>query len=198
MEIKTYVAGPLMTNTYLIINDNKGIIIDPTIGLEKYIDEIKKVEITAILITHCHIDHIASISLFDAPIYISSIDACGLNDNRINLSTIFGIHYIKASNNIITLNDGDLIKLDGLSIKCILTPGHTKGGMCYLIDDCLFTGDTLFQVGIGRTDFPTGSIIDLKDSLLKLKKLSSNIKLYPGHGNDSTIDFELHYNPYMK
>lgn len=197
MEIKTYVAGPFMTNTYLIINDKKGIIVDPTIGLEKYIDDIKKINITAILLTHCHIDHIASAHLFDAPIYMSKIDAINIKDNRINLSNTFGIPFIFPSNNIIGLDD-EVLSLNNLKIECILTPGHTSGGMCFLINDSLFSGDTLFQVGIGRTDFPTGNINDLKKSLLKLKQLPKNTKIYPGHGELSTLEFELKYNPYLK
>lgn len=197
MEIKTYVAGPFMTNTYLIINDKKGIIVDPTIGLEKYIDDIKKINITAILLTHCHIDHIASAHLFDAPIYMSKIDAINIKDNRINLSNTFGIPFIFPSNNIIGLDD-EVLSLNNLKIECILTPGHTSGGMCFLINDSLFSGDTLFQVGIGRTDFPTGNMNDLKKSLLKLKCLPKNIKIYPGHGELSTLEFELKYNPYLK
>lgn len=197
MEIKTYVAGPFMTNTYLIINDKKGIIVDPTIGLEKYIDDIKKINITAILLTHCHIDHIASAHLFDAPIYMSKIDAINIKDNRINLSNTFGIPFIFPSNNIIGLDD-EVLSLNNLKIECILTPGHTSGGMCFLINDSLFSGDTLFQVGIGRTDFPTGNMNDLKKSLLKLKYLPKNTKIYPGHGELSTLEFELKYNPYLK
>lgn len=197
MEIKTYVAGPFMTNTYLIINDKKGIIVDPTIGLERYIDDIKKINITAILLTHCHIDHIASAHLFDAPIYMSKIDAINIKDNRINLSNTFGIPFIFPSNNIIGLDD-EVLSLNNLKIECILTPGHTSGGMCFLINDSLFSGDTLFQVGIGRTDFPTGNMNDLKKSLLKLKFLPKNTKIYPGHGELSTLEFELKYNPYLK
>lgn len=197
MEIKTYVAGPFMTNTYLIINDKKGIIVDPTIGLEKYIDDIKKINITAILLTHCHIDHIASAHLFDAPIYMSKIDAINIKDNRINLSNTFGIPFIFPSNNIIGLDD-EVLSLNNLKIECILTPGHTSGGMCFLINDSLFSGDTLFQVGIGRTDFPTGNMNDLKKSLLKLKFLPKNTKIYPGHGELSTLEFELKYNRYLK
>lgn len=197
MEIKTYVAGPFMTNTYLIINDKKGIIVDPTIGLEKYIDDIKKIDITAILLTHCHIDHIASAHLFDAPIYMSKIDAINIKENRINLSNTFGIPFIFPSNNIIGLDD-EVLSLNNLKIECILTPGHTSGGMCFLINDSLFSGDTLFQVGIGRTDFPTGNMNDLKKSLLKLKHLPKNTKIYPGHGELSTLEFELKYNPYLK
>lgn len=197
MEIKTYVAGPFMTNTYLIINDKKGIIVDPTIGLEKYIDDIKKFDITAILLTHCHIDHIASAHLFDAPIYMSKIDAVNIKDNRINLSDTFGIPFIFPSNNIIGLDD-EVLSLNNLKIECILTPGHTSGGMCFLINDSLFSGDTLFQVGIGRTDFPTGNMNDLKKTLLKLKRLPQNTKIYPGHGELSTLEFELKYNPYLK
>ena len=177
MEIKTYVAGPFMTNTYLIINDKKGIIVDPTIGLEKYIDDIKKIDITAILLTHCHIDHIASAHLFDAPIYMSKIDAINIKDNRINLSNTFGIPFIFPSNNIIGLDD-EVLSLNNLKIECILTPGHTSGGMCFLINDSLFSGDTLFQVGIGRTDFPTGNMNDLKKSLLKLKHLPKKLTPY--------------------
>lgn len=198
MEIKVFTAGPFMTNSYLIINDNKGIIIDPTIGLEKYMDQINKYEITAILLTHCHIDHIASIKLFDAPVYISEIDALNIKNDKINLSYIFGIAFSLPSNNIIKLKDNEEITINGLQIKCLLTPGHTSGGMCFLIEDTLFSGDTLFQASIGRTDFPTGDMIELKKSLLRLSMLPENTKVFPGHGVDTSIAFEIKYNPYLK
>ena len=97
------------------------------------------------------------------------------------------------------LNDNEILNLIGHSIKVIHTPGHTIGSCCYLFDDkILFSGDTLFQVGIGRTDFYTGNMNEMIKSLDLLKKMSSEIKVYPGHGIETTIGFEKKYNPYLK
>lgn len=104
------------------------------------------------MLTHCHIDHIASAHLFDAPIYMSKIDAINIKDNRINLSNTFGIPFIFPSNNIIGLDD-EVLSLNNLKIECILTPGHTSGGMCFLINDSLFSGDTLFRLELEELIF---------------------------------------------
>lgn len=185
------------TNTYMIINDGKAILVDPGFDIE-IPEELKQYEITAILLTHGHIDHIASINSFNVPIYIHKDERQFLFDNRLNLADMFSYPYKGDSDKkIIELDDNMVVTINGIDIKVIHTPGHTIGSVCYLIDDSLISGDTLFQVGVGRTDFYTGSFKMLNESLLKLiGSLDNNTKVYPGHGEMTTIAIEKKYNPY--
>jgi glyoxylase-like metal-dependent hydrolase (beta-lactamase superfamily II) len=96
------------------------------------------------------------------------------------------------------LKDGDELTFDGGVIKIIHTPGHTKGGVCFLADDNLFSGDTLFQQSVGRTDLPGGNMTTLLTSLEKLKQLPDAVKVFPGHGESTTIGEEKLSNPYLK
>ena len=96
------------------------------------------------------------------------------------------------------LADGDEFELCGLNIKVISTSGHTAGSVCYLIGDCLFTGDTLFRGSIGRTDLPGGNAAEMLESLKKLASLEGDYKVYFGHGEDTTLDFERLYNRYLR
>jgi glyoxylase-like metal-dependent hydrolase (beta-lactamase superfamily II) len=96
------------------------------------------------------------------------------------------------------VKENDIIELLGYKFKIIETPGHTLGSICYLMDDkILFSGDTLFNGSIGRTDFPNGDYNKMVKSLNKLKNLPGYIIVYPGHGEATTIEEEISYNPYM-
>ena len=108
-----------------------------------------------------------------------------------------------------TLWDGEILNVCGLSVRAISTPGHTAGGMCYLIRDegmaretkekaALFTGDTLFAGSVGRTDFPTGNVGELRESLKKLSALGGDYPVFPGHEEDTTLDEERRKNPFLK
>ena len=200
--IFTYTNGDFFENTYLLTNDlNEGLLIDPGEGIDKYLDEINKFEIKGILLTHGHLDHIDGIKYFkDLPIYIYKDEVSFLNDSNKSLYKYFNKHIPFNSNelNVIELEEG-IINLLGYSIQIIHTKGHTIGSCCYLVDNkYLFSGDTLFQCSIGRTDFPTGNNNDLTNSLNKLKLLDDSIKIYPGHGVETTISFEKKYNPYFR
>ena len=120
-----------------------------------------------------------------------------LNDPDLNLSGENPIKLAKSDNDIL-LSDGDEIMVDSIKIKVIHTPGHTVGGVCYLIDDILISGDTLFSGSIGRSDFPLGNfdteITSIKEKLLVL---DDDIKVYPGHGFSTTIGKQRKENPYL-
>ncbi len=198
--VETIVNGSFYVNTYLIIKGNECVIIDPGMGL--YADDIiNKYNVIGILITHAHIDHIDGIKHFlNVPIYISHLDRLKLNNREESLYRMVGLNIPFDSNdlNIIEVNDNDIINLLDSEIKVIATPGHTDGSVCYLYKNILFSGDTLFSNSIGRTDFPTGSIKMMKESLAKLSHLSNQIKVYPGHDLKTTIKDEKENNPYLK
>jgi hydroxyacylglutathione hydrolase len=196
--IKTIPAGVYEANCYLIVDeDTKECgIIDPG-GDAKKIDAIIK-SLNAnpryILLTHGHFDHVGGvielINSFNIPYYIHEIDEKYMEKDN----SVFGT-LPKASG---YLKDGDTIKLGETVIKVIETPGHTKGGVCFLVNDKLFTGDTLFQGSVGRSDFIGGDGRELINSIkTKLLPLGDEIEVYPGHGEASTIGYEKRRNPFL-
>ena len=98
----------------------------------------------------------------------------------------------------ILLEDGDTLNLGSSEIKFILTPGHSSGSGCYIVDEKIFTGDTLFRLSIGRTDLPTGSYREMVKSLKRLSELEGEYYIYPGHGEASMLSYEKNFNPYLK
>lgn len=199
MIVKTYPLGELQTNCYLVIDEktNKAAIIDPGAEANYLIKEIKNlgIEIEVILLTHCHFDHNGAVEElkkeYDVDVYLNKAEEEYMEMDN---SGIFG----KLPNIYKFINEGDEIKVGELGLKAIFTPGHTKGGTCFLVEDKVFTGDTLFQGSIGRTDFLGGSYNELIESIQsKLMILDDNIEVYPGHGPKSTIIYERTRNPFL-
>ena len=198
MIIKTIPAGVYEANCYLLVDeDTKECgIIDPGGDAKKIENIIKSLNANPkyILLTHGHFDHVGGvielINIFNIPYYISEIDEKYMEKDN----SVFGT-LPKASG---YLKDGDTIKLGENIIKVIATPGHTKGGLCFLFADKLFTGDTLFQGSVGRSDFIGGDGMELVKSIkTKLLPLGDEIEVYPGHGDASTIGYEKRRNPFL-
>ena len=158
-------------------------------------------DVKAILITHAHFDHIASAQtlkrVLKAKIYLHKADLKLLPLSRIVAAT-YGIEWTDPEIDISLSND-EVLELDDLIIKVLHTPGHTPGSVCFLINDSmLFTGDTLFKGGIGRTDFPGGDWNSMISSLRRLSKLPDNIIVYPGHGESTTLGAEKKCNELLR
>lgn len=202
--IEKMTTGSFFTNSYIISNDNKEcIIVDPGLSYKNAYERIiTKYKPKAILITHGHVDHIDGISFFkDLPIYISNIDEKMMYDSTNSLYLMINkkTPFKNGELNIINVSDGDIISLIGFSFRVISTPGHTKGSLCYLMDNNLFSGDTLFHLSSGRCDFPTGNVKEMNDSLKKLKlMISDDTVIYPGHDDITRMDIEKKYNPYLQ
>lgn len=202
--IECITTGSFYTNSYIISNDKKEcIILDPGLNYKDASNYIKsKYTPKAIFITHAHLDHIDGIQYFmDLPIYIHKLDLEGLYDSELSLYPMVGriSPYSIGSLNIHILNDSDEIDLIGYKFKVLHTPGHTKGSICFSFNDCVFSGDTLFQESCGRTDFPGGSFSEMEKSLTKMvNTYKDDMKVYPGHGNETTILMEKKYNPYIQ
>ncbi|MEW6009232.1 MAG: MBL fold metallo-hydrolase [Candidatus Omnitrophota bacterium] len=203
IDIEKIIVGSLATNCYLIVNKplKEAILIDA--GAEA--DEIKKrisrygANLCAIFLTHAHIDHIAALQDIDAPIYIHSLDSSFLRDTDKNLSAFFGLPLaISSKRKIIEVRDGEIIKLAGMSLRIIHTPGHTPGSISIQLNEIIFTGDALFKGSVGRTDLPYGSYEALIAAIKnKLLPLGDDIKIYPGHGDASTLREEKRNNPFL-
>jgi len=193
-EIKRRIVGALETNCYIFadLDSGEAALIDPGSDGEGIRSDIKRlgVDIKCIINTHGHGDHISSNKMFEAPIYIHELDADFLGDAELNLSAAFGFA-IKSPPAARLLREGDIIEIGQLRLEVIHTPGHTPGSICLLSDGIVFTGDTLFMGGVGRTDFTYGSDEQLIRSIKnKLFSLDGATVIYPGHGPLSTIGRE--------
>ncbi|MBR1743269.1 MAG: MBL fold metallo-hydrolase [Lachnospiraceae bacterium] len=200
------VVGPVQTNCYFLYDEKtkKGVLVDPGDEAEKLLSYIGKkgLQIEAILLTHGHFDHIMAVpelkKELGVPVYVSRVEKEVLEDPMTNLSLQMGGRGICLEADHY-LEDGDTITLLGEEVRCILTPGHTVGGMCYYFPKAgiLFSGDTLFQESVGRTDFPGGSMKELIRSIReKLFVLASATRVYPGHGFSTSIETEKMFNPF--
>ena len=202
--IKKIVSNDIINmNVYLIIDENKCFIVDPGGNyseIEKTIKELD-LEVLGILLTHAHVDHTYLIGKFNVPVYMHEKEVEILKYSNLSLYDSFSLdmpfNYLKLD--IRKLKNNDIIKLNEKEIKVIHTPGHTKGSVCYLIDNKLFSGDTLFRESCGRCDLPSGNELDMAKSLLYLiDNLDENTKVYPGHDESSTIKHEKEYNTLYK
>jgi len=187
MEIITLTLPPIGTSCYIVSDGKIAAVIDPASDAEiiKSTADKNKLTIEGILLTHGHFDHIGAVdslaALTDADVYIHAIDAPMMTDGYLNASRIFFGRDTVQNAKFKTVSDGDIINVGSLDFKVIHTPGHTAGSVCYLCENAVFTGDTLFHGGFGRTDLPTGNFAELTRSLAKLKKITAVNQIYPGH-----------------
>lgn len=205
MQIVSFTGGPARVNTYILFDDDKNcVIIDPS-EIQPILDIIKDNRLSprSVILTHGHFDHFWALDdllkSYHVPVYIHSEDAKMLTNNELNLAVRFGFDIPSKFmfDDPILINDGDILKIGGMEFRVIHTPGHTSGGVCFLVGSSLFTGDTLFSLTVGRTDCYTADVKQLKKSIDKLKTFNDDIKIYPGHGRSSDMKFEKRYNPFM-
>ena len=201
MEIHELVVGPLKTNCYIVTSDmNHAVIIDPGFDAEKIAAKIRELGAKPkfMLLTHGHFDHIGAVNALKktfpemkSVILAEDEDIClnpGLINNEIGVVTKPDMLFA----------DGDIVKLDDLDFKFMATPGHTKGCACIIVEDKIFTGDTLFSRGYGRTDLYGGSTRDMKMSLKKIGAIEGDYEIYPAHCPHSTLKTEKYANPYLR
>lgn len=209
MELKlTYFQlGMLPTNTYLGVNEEtgNGFLVDPAVYEPQVEDAMKEMgvrNLQYILLTHGHFDHILGVNGFlknhpEAKVVIHKEDEAFLTDTVLSHSMMHGLTQepVKAD---ILVADCDVLPFDDTEFKVVHTPGHTRGSVVYLLNDLMFSGDTLFQMSCGRTDFPESDPAAMRPSLQKLAALEGNYHVLPGHNGFSDLDFERKNNPFMK
>lgn len=202
MEIRAIHLGLIKTNCYLISTDKAAVVIDPGFKTEITADFLKANggKARMILITHAHFDHIGGAEALrnetGVEIGIGELDAPALKDTELNLSDKFHAHILPFSADR-TFCDGEKFSIGDIDFEVILTPGHTVGGVSYLSGESLFSGDTLFAGAVGRTDMPGGSLKALKKSLKRLTALPNETKVYPGHGDFTTVGYEKENNMFV-
>lgn len=203
MKVISEKFGSMDNNCSLIIDEktNQSALVDCNEFSQKMIDMIGDTDLKYILLTHGHFDHIIGVKSvkekYGAQVVISKEDEPMLNSAKLSLAVFCNAPQNNVDADII-VKDGDEITLGKTKIKVMATPGHTSGSVCYIAENCIFSGDTLFYCSCGRTDFPSGSPEQMMSSLLKLKALDGDYKVYTGHNNLTTLDFERKNNPYMK
>lgn len=206
VKIGRMLIGSYQTNCYFLFREEtkKAIVIDPADNGKMIYDKLTQngFAVEAILLTHGHFDHIWGSKelreLSGAKIYALDKEQtlCESVDN--NLSAMVGRAYTVVPDEYVV--DGTELTFDNISFKVIATPGHTIGSCCYYVEKAgiLISGDTLFQESTGRTDFPTGSMSSIVRSIReKLFVLPEETKVYPGHGDSTTIGYEKKYNPFV-
>lgn len=200
LEIFRKTVGELGTNCYILVNHDRGecVVFDPAAEADALIEIFHSpgFQLKAIFLTHGHYDHIGAVKAlkdaFGVPVYASREEnEQVLGDLSVNLSAMFGNPMTLQADEV--LRDGQKVDIIGTTLTCILTPGHTAGGMCYYCEELqsAIVGDTLFCGSVGRTDFPTGNGMVLLQSIReKLYTLPDETKIFPGHMDGSTIGWE--------
>lgn len=206
VSVLRYVVGPVCTNCYLLVNDKTKelIVVDPGEQADMLIRQIDKTgaKPAAVLLTHGHFDHATAADEisrhYDIPIYAHEAEQETLENPALNLSGMVGEHLVYHADCYV--KDNEVIELAGYSIQVFHTPGHTVGGACFYIPEekILFSGDTLFQESVGRTDFPKGSASALIHSIQqKLMVLPDDVEVFTGHNETTLIGYERIHNPYL-
>lgn len=205
VRVEKLVLSPCATNCYYVFRegDEKALFIDPGDNGEYIYNFLlaKGLKVDNILLTHGHFDHIWGCDelrdLSGAKVMALTAEKELLESSCLNVSDMAGRPCTLLADSF--FDDGDVLDLDGFKIRIISTPGHTAGSCCMYLEEegILFSGDTLFEESVGRTDFPTGSGSVILNSLRdKLSKLPDETVVYPGHGSATTIGHEKQYNPF--
>ena len=204
MIIETLTVGAFQVNNYLVVDENNdAVLIDAGGDYDATLKALKKynAKLKYILNTHAHMDHIAGDydlqTKLGAKVFLNKEDEFLFDAFQDHLK-MFGMPYYKTPKVDEYIIDGQEIKLGNLHFKVITTPGHSPGSVCFLIDNVLFAGDTLFADTVGRTDLPGGSYEELESSIKnKLFTLDESIVVYAGHGASTTIEHEKYFNPFF-
>lgn len=212
MNILCVPTGLLGTNTYIAYIDGgtaespaECVVIDPAAS-KPVIKKLREMNLrcTHILLTHGHFDHIMGVAKLKeeegAQVFIHKDDASALTGGEASLAYMAGAFVTRCEADRL-LEDGDSFTAAGLDFKLIHTPGHTPGGACYVIESekVIFSGDTLFRLSVGRTDLRGGNGMQLYESIAyRLFTLAGDYRVFPGHEDETTLDFERRHNPFMK
>ena len=195
LQVHTLTLGLYQTNCYLVHNEGakECIVIDPGYEANTILNRaaLLGLEIKAILLTHGHFDHVGAVRQIaadtDCDVYLQEQELTlpgAMTDGPLYHTHLYP--------------DEGKFQVAGMDIAVLHTPGHTPGSVCLLIADAMFSGDTLFAGSMGRCDFPGSSIFDMRKSMKKLYNLAGDFRVFPGHAEATTLEFERKTNPYLR
>ena len=201
MEIRQLTVGSVETNCYILVNNRDIVIVDPGASARRIMDTVSQYAdctVKGILLTHGHFDHIGAVDTlchkYHCPVYACRDDEKILTDAHFN-------SYFRQSATVsvpITWLKDNTLTIGSFTLDVLYTPGHTAGSVMFSIDNCLFSGDTLFRESIGRTDLYSGSYSQILQSLKCLDRLPYDMTVYPGHGPLTTVAYEIAHNPFLR
>ncbi|MBS1126485.1 MAG: metallo-beta-lactamase family protein [Nitrospirae bacterium] len=205
MKIENIVVGQLQVNCFISYDEDslEAMVVDPGDEPDKIIKfiEDRKLTVSRIVCTHAHFDHIGAVRRLKektgAPVMIHKGDA-DIYMGADKQGTLWGFHIEQPPEPDIFVNDGDEIAVGRSRFKVLHTPGHSPGGICLYGEGVIFTGDTIFAGSVGRTDFPGGSVTDLKRSFSEIISMPPETRILPGHGPLTTVKREKKYNFFVQ
>ena len=203
LQIHTLPLGAYQTNTYIVHDDSSKscAVIDPGYEARAILKTVADLglSVDAILLTHGHFDHVGAVSDIaretNCAVWMHQSD---YSPEKHPMRKMFYPLADTLSPEIQFCEEGEVIRAGGLSFHTLHTPGHTWGSVCYLSGDALFCGDTLFAGSCGRTDLLGGDWVTIRESLNRLREIEADLRVFPGHGESSTLNFEKKANPYMR
>ena len=195
LKIHTMPLGAYQTNCYIVWEESSSgcVVIDPGYSAQKVLAQVQLLgkTVEAVLLTHGHFDHVGGVRELaadtDCKVFLCKEDLAMPAQ-----LTAGPLYYTD------TYGEGDILNIAGLYFRVLHTPGHTPGSVCLQCENALFSGDTLFWGSCGRTDLPGGDWATIRKSLKRLAALEGDFKVYPGHGESTTLDAERKMNPYME
>ena len=195
VNIKVLPLGAYQTNCYIAWDEESDdcIVIDPGYEPQRVLTQAQALgkHIAAILLTHGHFDQVGGVREIaektGCPVYLHENELS--QPEEMTAGPLYYTH---------TYGEGDILQLAGLTIRVLHTPGHTEGSVCLLVEDTLFSGDTLFMDSIGRTDFPGGNTAKMFRSLQRLVQLPGDYRVLSGHGGETTLSAERQHNPFLQ
>ena len=202
MKIDSIQVGFISTNCYLLCDEETGVcaLIDPGDKPEQVADMVSRsgCRLEYILLTHGHFDHTTAVRPLlekypDVPVYIHEKDVTDQPPKHMDM-----MFSRLPEHNQRYYHDGDTLTLGSLTVTVLETPGHSKGSVCLVVGDVIFSGDTLFRCSCGRTDFAGGDYREMLQSLARLGNLPGSYRVYPGHDQPTTLDYERRVNPYVR